>query len=150
MFSSANVHLQAFTIISTCLVWNWQFSLLYIKPNSCWSSLSYSFPKSSLIFRNVEDCLRRALLCAVLESLRAVFQNKLQVMLQMLILKSQHFLPPITLVLIPETFTAINNTMPLRIKCILIKFIPNWSPCKLHLSTADKTFCHPLVLGCPP
>lgn len=69
--------------------------------------------------------LRRALLCAVPESLRVFFQKKLQDTLQMLVLKSQHFLPPITSVLIPETFTSINIMMPLKIECILIKFIPN-------------------------
>lgn len=65
------------------------------------------------------------LLCTVLKIFKAVFQNKLHVTLQMLIVKSQRFVPPITSVLIPKTFTSINNMMPLKTVSTLAEFIPN-------------------------
>lgn len=129
---------------------NCQFSLLYIKPNSCWSTLP-------LFFSKVIICIHRWGILLTQNSpsecpgvVRVVFQRNLWGMLQMLILKSQHFLPPITLVFLPETIASIKNTMPLKTKCIIIKFIPNLSTCTPHLILPTRHSATTLVLSWPP
>lgn len=148
MFSPANVHMQVFMFIfflHSAWKLSVQLALYHSKLLLINSVIIYvydDFGKEYIFIQKWWILLTQNSPSECPGIVRVILQRNLWATLKMLILKSQYFLPPITLVFLPGTITSIKNTMPLKTKCIIIKFIPILSTCKPHLSIANKTFCH--------